>query len=45
MRWVMGTDARGRAVRCPVCGKPVRINQKATIVDGKPTHERCAVTR
>ena len=42
MRWVMGTDARGRAVRCPVCGKPVRVNQAVTIVDGKPTHERCA---
>ena len=41
----MGTDARGRAVRCPVCDKPVRINQAVTIVDDKPTHERCAVTR
>ena len=41
----MGTDARGRDVRCPVCGKPVRVNQKVAIVDGKPTHERCAVTR
>lgn len=42
MRYVFGTDIFGRAVRCPVCDKPVRISQRVVIRDGKPTHAKCA---
>ena len=44
MKWVLGTDVRGRLVRCPLCDKPVGTNQHVRLIDGVVWHKSCADT-
>lgn len=39
--FILATDIRGRAVRCPICHKAVTINQKAVFPGDVPHHAKC----
>ena len=38
---IWATDIRGRSVRCPICYKAVRINQKVVFPGDVPHHAKC----
>ena len=41
MKYVFGTDIFGRVVRCALCDKPVRSDQRVVVRDDQPLHAQC----
>ena len=39
--YVFGSDIFGRVVRCALCDKPVRSDQRVVVRDDQPLHAQC----
>ena len=41
MKYVFGTDIFGRVVRCTLCDKPIKSDQRVVVRDDQPLHAQC----